>query len=361
MTGSVRWKLARIALADTAIALIPPLWMWSIGTPWNQLGPSLGMSLVYAHVIGTLGHLVMPRAWILTGCRPTPWMWGLRGLALLVVAITGSLVACLIFLGLGWIGGSEFWTFYGYNLRLCIILTVTAGTLAGIYESMRHRLDEATLALRTRELDRERALKTATEARLASLESRVHPHFLFNTLNSISSLIPEDPKRAERLVEQMAALLRFSLDSARAGLVPLESEMKIVGDYLDIEKARFGPRLEFEIDVPHDLNGASVPPLAIQTLVENSVKFVVSPSRLGGRIRVFGERSQGTVRIRVEDSGPGFDLAQAPAGHGIDNLQHRLSTLFGDSAALAVSRHNGTSAVVLTIPGSANGHAGLPG
>jgi LytS/YehU family sensor histidine kinase len=319
------------------------------------------MSLVYAHVIGTLGHLVMPRVWTLAQCRPARWMWGVRMLSLLAVAVTGSLIACFIFLGLGWIGGGEFWTFYEFNLRFCIILTLTAGTLFGIYESMRSQLDEATLALRTRELDRERALKIATEARLASLESRVHPHFLFNTLNSISSLIPEDPKRAERLVEQMAALLRFSLDSARAGLVPLEREMKIVGDYLDIEKARFGPRLEFEIDVPGDLSGASVPPLAIQTLVENSVKFVVSPSRLGGRIRVFGERRDGSVRIRVEDSGPGFDLAQAPAGHGIDNLQHRLATLFGDSAALAVSRQNGTSAVVLTIPGSANGHAGLPG
>jgi sensor histidine kinase YesM len=361
MTGSVRWRLVRIALANTAAALVPPLWMWSVGTPWYRLGTSLGMSLVYGHVIGTLGHLVVPRIWTLHGCRTALRMWGVRVLSLLAVALVGSLIACLVFLGLGWIGSGEFWRFYELNLRLCIILTLAAGTLVGIFESMRYRLDEATLALRTRELDRERALKIATEARLASLESRVHPHFLFNTLNSISSLIPEDPKRAERLVEQMAALLRFSLDSARAGLVPLERELKIVGDYLDIEKARFGPRLEYEIDVPNDLSGASVPPLAIQTLVENSVKFVVSPSRVGGRIRVLGERCDGSVRIRVEDNGPGFDLAQAPAGHGIDNLQHRLATLFGDSAALSVSRNNGTSAVVLIIPAGVNGHAGLPG
>src|SRR6202171_1668292 len=264
MTESVQWKVARVALGNSAIALVPPLWMWSTGAPWNHVGKSLLMSLVYANVIGTMGHLVVPRVWALSGCRPWPWMWGLRVLSMLSVAIAGSLIASLVFLGLGWIGGDEFWSSYKFDLRICIFLTLAAGTLIGIYESMRHRLDEATLALRTRELDRERALKVATEARLASLESRVHPHFLFNTLNSISSLIPEDPKRAERLVEQMAALLRFSLDSARAGLVPLEREMKIVGDYLDIEKARFGPRLEFEIDVPQDLSGASVPPLAIQ-------------------------------------------------------------------------------------------------
>src|SRR6267143_792428 len=109
MTRSVRWRLVRIALANTAIALVAPLWMWSTGTPWDRLGSSLGMSLVYAHVIGTLGHLVMPRVWTLAQCRPARWMWGVRMLSLLAVAVTGSLIACFIFLGLGWIGGGEFW------------------------------------------------------------------------------------------------------------------------------------------------------------------------------------------------------------------------------------------------------------
>src|SRR5205823_3935058 len=125
--------------------------------------------------------------------------------------------------------------------------------------------------------ERERALKLATEARLSSLESRIHPHFLFNTLNSISSLIQEDPVRAERLIERMAALLRFSLDSTNAGLVPLYQEMKIVRDYLEIERARFGDRLGFEVNIPAEFDRFEVPPLAIQTLVENSVKYAVSP------------------------------------------------------------------------------------
>ena len=140
---------------------------------------------------------------------------------------------------------------------------------------------------------------------LASLESRIHPHFLFNTLNSISSLIPEDPARAERLVEQMAALLRFSLDANQSGLVPLASELKIVGDYLEIERARFGDRLRYQIDVPADLNESQIPPLSLQTLVENSVKYAIAPDRAGGEIRITGARSEWRFPCRGFGSGPG--------------------------------------------------------
>ncbi len=175
--------------------------------------------------------------------------------------VAGSLIACLIFVALRWQPMSDYWPEFLGSLKLAAILTVGAGLSIGIYSTLRERLEETTLQLRTKELERERALKLATEAQLASLESRIHPHFLFNTLNSISSLIPEDPARAERLVEQMAALLRFSLDANHSGLVPLASELKIVGDYLEIERARFGDRLRYQIDVPADLNESQIPPL----------------------------------------------------------------------------------------------------
>jgi two-component system, LytTR family, sensor histidine kinase AlgZ len=227
----------------------------------------------------------------------------------------------------------------------------------GAYATLRGRLEETTLQLRTKELERERALKLATEAQLASLESRIHPHFLFNTLNSISSLIPEDPARAERLVEQMAALLRFSLDANQSGLVPLARELKIVGDYLEIERARFGDRLRYQIDVPTDLNESQIPPLSIQTLVENSVKYAIAPERAGGEIRITGARSNGSFRLEVSDPGPAFELESAPAGHGLDNLKGRLSTVFGDRAQLMLQRVGGRNNLILTV----NGHASIPG
>jgi two-component system, LytTR family, sensor histidine kinase AlgZ len=247
------------------------------------------------------------------------------------------------------------------SLKLAAFLTIVAGIGMGIYTTMRDRLEETTLQLRTKELERERALKLATEAQLASLESRIHPHFLFNTLNSISALIPEDPERAERLVEQMAALLRFSLDADQSGLVPLAREIKIVADYLEIERARFGDRLRYQIDIPADLNESQVPPLSLQTLVENSVKYAIAPERAGGEIRITGARSNGAFRLEVSDPGPAFQLDAAPAGHGLDNLKGRLTTLFGDRAALLLERAGGRNSLILSVPQTLNGHAGVSG
>src|SRR5205807_3236278 len=136
---------------------------------------------------------------------------------------------------------------------------------------------------------------------------RAHPLYHVSTLNSSSSLIQEDPQQADRLVERMAALLRFSLDSGQSGLVPLADEVKITTDYLEIEKARFGDRLRYRLDVPEDLLQIEVPPLAVQTLVENSVKYAVSPVRAGGEVHITASHNGDGVLLSVSDTGPGFD------------------------------------------------------
>jgi two-component system, LytTR family, sensor histidine kinase AlgZ len=180
-------------------------------------------------------------------------------------------------------------------------------------------------------------------------------------LNSISSLIPEDPKRAEQLVEQMAALLRFSLDANHSGLVPLDREMKIVSDYLAIEQARFGDRLRFQIDAPQEVGEAKVPPLAIQTLVENSVKHAVSRSQSGGEIRVTVARENGSLLVEVLDEGPEFALDATPSGHGLDILRGRLRALFGAQGGLALQRSGNRNQLTLSVPQNTNGHASVPG
>ena len=132
---------------------------------------------------------------------------------------------------------------------------------------MRHKLQDCNLELRTRQVEQERANKLLAEARLSSLESRIHPHFLFNTLNSIAALIPSDPSAPKT---PWASLLRCSASRSTpitAGLVPLAQELKIVRDYLEIESTRFGPRLHYEIVVPETFGDFKVPPLALQTLV----------------------------------------------------------------------------------------------
>jgi len=356
-------RVLRCLVIDTALAFIPPLLFVAFNetVTLHRLLINFGYSLIYSHSIGSLAFLVIPRVWC-WGERLGQWVqWVLRALLATTVAVAGAMVAGLLLVVLGLNTRAEYWLQFTGNLKLVILLTLAATAVVGMYEMLRGQVEDARLALRTQELERERALKLATEAQLASLESRIHPHFLFNTLNSISSLIPEDPARAERLVEQMAALLRFSLDSNHAGLVPLANEMKIVGDYLSIEQARFGGRLRYAIDVPDDIGAAEVPPLSVQTLVENSVKYAVAPNREGGEVRVTAARDNGRVRVEVTDSGPAFRLESAPAGHGLDNLKGRLATLFDQRAALTLERKDGHNAVTLSIPQTTNGHAGISG
>ena len=145
---------------------------------------------------------------------------------------------------------------------------------------------------------RQRPVARALEAQLASLESRVQPHFLFNTLNSIASLIPSDPRGAERMTTQLASLLRSSLDAANGALVPLADELRTVRDYLDIERVRFGSRMKPELTIDAAAENALVPRFSLQTLVENSVKYAIAPRRDGGRIAVRASARDGVRTYR---------------------------------------------------------------
>jgi two-component system sensor histidine kinase AlgZ len=362
-TPTYRTTILKAVIWDSAFALIPTILLFTMNsnTTWADLLREFRFSWIYSNCIGGIAFFVVPKVWIATREQPQWFRWSARVGTMFAACVAGALIAGLLFVALRWQPMSIYWPQFLGSLKFAAFLTIAAGLTIGIYSTLRERLDETTLQLRTKELERERALKLATEAQLASLESRIHPHFLFNTLNSISALIPEDPERAERLVGQMAALLRFSLDANQSGLVPLSSELKIVADYLEIERARFGDRLRYQIDVPADLNESRIPPLSLQTLVENSVKYAIAPQRAGGEIRITGARSGGSFSVEVSDSGPAFQLESAPAGHGLDNLKGRLSTLFGDRAALLLQRAAGRNNLILSVPLIVNGHAGIPG
>jgi len=233
-----------------------------------------------------------------------------------------------------------------------VVLTLVIGVSRTLYESQRARVDALTLELRTKELERERDRKAALEAQLASLESRLHPHFLFNTLNAISELIHEDPERAERMVERLAGLMRAALDATGRGLVPLARELELVADYLEIERARLGERLVYGFDVTPEARACVVLPLAVQTLVENSVKHAIAPNPRGGRLRVEAATDDGRLTAGVWDDGPGFAMASAVPGHGLENLQSRLTARFGAGAGLSVGRRDGGTLVTIVLPRS---------
>ncbi len=236
-------------------------------------------------------------------------------------------------------------------MKFAIITTLLFGLFGTIIERLRARLDETTIALRTKERDEAEARRVAAQAQLASLESRVQPHFLFNTLNSIAALIHQDPAGAERMTGQLASLLRSSLDQ-QTPLVPLEEELRTVRNYLEIERVRFGDRLRYDISPDRAADEAQVPRLSVQTIVENSVKYAVSPRREGGSIAVRTYAANGRVRVEVEDDGPGFDAAVMPDGHGLALVKERLARMLGERASLDVDARPGRTRVAIDVPAS---------
>ncbi len=331
-----RWAAAIGGITVAAFAV--NVWLTG-GFPRNDALAGLLASLVYTVCIGSLVSAVSSRTWPWAEGRGAVVVWSVRLGSVLVAVALGTLIALALLWNLEIVRGRNFWRSYQFNLQFAAFITFSFGLAVMIYEYWRVRYERS-------ELERERALKLATEARLASLESRIHPHFLFNTLNSISSLIHSDPMAADAQLQRLCTLLRFSLDSSDTPLVSLGQEMRIVRDYLDIEKTRFGDRLRFELDVPEAALSCSVPPLAVQTLVENSVKHVVAPSRTGGAITVCAAVSGGVLTVSVSDSGPGVGAGSIVPGHGLDNLRSRLEVLFADRGRLAFD----SSTVRMEVP-----------
>jgi LytS/YehU family sensor histidine kinase len=178
----------------------------------------------------------------------------------------------------------------------------------------------------------------------------LQPHFLFNTINSILALLPEDAQRASEMLERLARLLRFALDSQQTPSVRLSDELRLVKDYLEIEQTRFGKRLQYTVESPSDLGGAEIPAYALQTLVENSMKHAISPRRDGGNIAIRVTRSEGALLAEVFDDGPGFSRDALRSGHGLDMLERRLDALHGSQASVEIASNGSGACVRLRIP-----------
>jgi two-component system sensor histidine kinase AlgZ len=341
-------RILWVNLGAAAVAVLLLMWFQSVNL--RDLAYALVNALVYAYSIGTPSALFLPLVANRVARRPLWVKITALGAAIAVLTVTGCVIAALVLILLRVEPAAAMWARFGFVVRFTVLVALVIGLSVFFVESLRSQLQETTLELRTRQLSEERAKKLATEARLSSLESRIHPHFLFNTLNSIAALIHDDPQRAEEIVGRLAALLRFSLDANQCSLVPLEQELKIVRDYLEIEKARFGERLRYSIEAAPETLQASLPPLALESLVENSVKHAIAPKREGGEVRVRAGNSGGSIEIEVADTGPGFSLSDIPAGHGLDNLLARLDAIYSGRARLDVATGAGGTSVHLLLP-----------
>jgi two-component system LytT family sensor kinase len=182
------------------------------------------------------------------------------------------------------------------------------------------------------------------EARLSALSSRINPHFLFNTLNTVSSLIRTNPEKARRVVYQLARILRRLLRKTD-GFLPLKDEMSFIEDYLAIEMARFGDKLRFEKEIEPETMELAVPSMILQPIVENSIKHGISRKVEGGLIRIASRRAGGRLVLKIEDDGMGMDedrlAGLLSSGIGVSNVNERLQVLFGSNYRLTVDSRPG--------------------
>jgi two-component sensor histidine kinase len=175
----------------------------------------------------------------------------------------------------------------------------------------------------------------ALEARLAALTAQLQPHFLFNSLNTIASLVHVDPDKAELTIERLADLLRYALTSSDRRLVTLGEELDVVRDYLELQRLRFGERLRFRIEVDAELRSERVPPMSIQPLVENAIVHGIGDRRGGGTIVVSAAKTDDRLELRVEDDGVGpGNSARSGTGTGLRAVRERLALVFGERGQL---------------------------
>ena len=188
--------------------------------------------------------------------------------------------------------------------------------------------------LRDREVQSAKLETRLTQAQLEALKAQIQPHFLFNTLHSISELVHEDPGAADRMITRLGDLLRVTVDNAGTHEVTLAQEMEFLGAYLDIQRTRFQDSLMVDVDVPPHLSGALVPNLVLQPLVENAIRHGTAPRGGVGRIRVTAARDGAILRLEVRDNGGGLPSSNGPRtreGVGVRNTRTRLEQMYGAS------------------------------
>jgi len=190
-------------------------------------------------------------------------------------------------------------------------------------------------SFQTAEMEKLQLAIVAKDAQLRVLLSQINPHFIFNCLNSLRALIVEDPPRAQTMVTELANMLRYSLQSGKTEAVSLETELEAVSAYLKLEAIRLEERLRIAIDMDPDSLDTRIPPMLLQTLVENGVKHGVARLAHGGEIRVASEMQNGALTIRVQNSG---QLAESSGSTrvGLENIRQRLHLLYGDAASLVL-------------------------
>lgn len=333
------WReLAGVLLFNTAIAAM----LWYIG-----FGGTFVQNLVFSQCIGIAITVLVD------GGRRVVWRERAPSIGwfLLLVAV-GCTVGPVVGIATGTVllglPMSMWRPVNGHAMPIVLLIALIATAIGSYHGWSRARIAQLREAAAQQALREAAADKQLVHAQLQTLQAQLEPHFLFNVLANLDSLIASDPARARVLLGHLNRFLRASLAATRSELTTLADEFALLDELLAIQQVRFGERLRYTFDLPVECRALPVPPMLVQPLVENAVKHGVEPLAGGATVQVSArlERSAsgvGHVVLRVADDGAGFATnvtghgAERTGGIGLTNIRERLRVLYGDDARLTLS------------------------
>jgi signal transduction histidine kinase len=271
-----------------------------------------------------------------------------RRLWVLALTFPGSIMIGVT-LG-GWITGAVDWS--DQRAWISVVIGLFFGGIGGITYFLSLRIEQLDAEVKQRRMNEIEGEKRQLEAHLKLLQAQIEPHFLFNTLANVSSLIETDTILARRLLERLIDWLRVALARARSSNTTLGDELEMLENYLQILKIRFGERLKWGIEVSENFRGTLFPPMLLQPLVENAVRHGIEPKLGGGKLSIKAYADENKLKISVHDDGVGFSLVtENKSGAGLKNVRARLEALYGESGKLVLeSNASGGLTATLEIP-----------
>jgi two-component sensor histidine kinase len=235
-----------------------------------------------------------------------------------------------------------------YYLRQLDWLLMTYLFLVGLAHALAYRRESEARALNSAQLE-----TRLVEAQLQALQRQLHPHFLFNTLNTISGLIRTDPAAADAMIDRLGDLLRMTLHTSITREVPLKDELEVLQKYLEIEQTRFGNRLAVSLRIQPETLDAQVPSLLLQPLVENAIRHGIAPNARSGWIEIHADRTDDDLIVQIRDSGDGLPpdrLMALNRGVGLENTRARLEHLYPSAFQFTFSNLERGFCVTVRIP-----------
>jgi len=284
-------------------------------------------------------HIIKKNNWV---SLPIYKMVGRVLPSIVIVAAIGQLInfSLMVLFKVYSLGSFNFSIFVISMVQMSIVMTLWSLIYFSIHYVQRYKLEE---------INRWRLEALVNQAELSTLKAQINPHFIFNCLNNIRSLVIEDQEKARTSITQLSDMLRYSFQHSQVEKVLLEKEVEVVKSFLQLESIHLEERLQHSLTVQPEALGYYIPPMVIQLLVENAIKHGISKLPKGGRIAIDIKLDSGVIVIEVENSGR-LTENKTP-GIGLKNLRDRLRISFGDAASFTLVTKNDTSVLAtVTIP-----------